>query len=168
MSEQAEKEVLKLPATDEERIKFREELESDIDTMCSNPELEKKLRVFLKMHHLEMMTRQSYANSLHNRELVYTAFKKDFPELKVEDFMPKDSETPGQCVQKFYEAHQKAHNHMVDAMAKATEHFNRSCQLLQQIDAAYQKDGGREKVDELTKDLIALHKGEQGTPRRFY
>lgn len=157
------------PQTDEERNKFREELQKAVHELTLGKELTEKFDLFFKMHHMEMMTRLSFANSLHNRELVFTAFKKDFPGLKIEDYLKLIPYlTMKEIIERMFKEHQESHQKMCDSMAKATEHFNRSCKVLTEIERIEKKGGPNDKRDELIADLIDLHKGNRGTERRWY
>lgn len=178
-----------VPANDMEIIKQRDDLAVAIHKSSMDPELKIRLAKFFDVHRQEMMRRKSYENSLHNRELVFRGFKADLPNIALEDFVVTEkfdmheSQTERRFIsptdpnmasyQRFFDEFDNVRSGIIDILNKATEHFNRSCQTLEEIEAISKDesitvDQRCLKAEPLMKDLIALHKGERGTLRRWY
>jgi len=161
-----------LPTNDQDRLKFRDEITNDMSKQDLPIELREKFDMLMKMHHLEMMTRMSFANQLHNRELVFQAFNKDFPFVKLEHFV-KEGEPHYDTVKKIHTLFVEDQSTILKQMEAATEHFNRSCKTLREIEKL--QEDKTKPADEsiaagqiLLQDLIDLHKGNTGTERRWY
>lgn len=178
-----------LPEDDAGRIQFRDELVGILDKVELSDDLKLKLQMFIRMHHMEMLTRKSYENSLHNRELVFTSFNKALPSLILDQLILKDTpdltqmesdrrfiesnDTNMANYQRIFDECDKVRSTLIDMITKATEHFNRSCETLMQIERI-SKDETKSEFDRvaqgqvLLQDMIDLHKGAMGTARRWF
>ncbi len=160
-----------MPIHNEDKLKFRDELSVMLDGIEITEEVVAKLKTFFLMHHAEMMTAETLKNELSNRHLVFHAYQKDFPDLDIKNHVREDHPSFSQFVTVFSEF-EKMHQAVLKSMTLATEHFNKSCRLLEQIEDVSNDENKPEfqKVKEgqaLLLDLLNLHKGVDVVKRTF-
>jgi len=178
------------PLDDKERMEFRSAFANLLDDTDDIPKaIMDDIMILSNMHHSEMMTRRSHEISLSNRQIVHEGFQKNLPQLCLDDLVlspvadltQKESDrrflepTDANMVnyKRVFKEFDVVRDKLIVAITKATEHFNRSCKLLEMIETIAEDKTKTEtqRVQEgqvLMKDLIALHKGTQGTARRHY
>jgi len=179
------------PVTDEEKIKFREDLIAKFENVEMADSTRHHFLMFGKLYQMEMMSRLSADNALSNQKLVYDAFNKNFPSIKVEDFIKDDSivcENEHRKALRVFDSGDIDLSQFADfekgfdlicrepfmkMMTAAEQHFNRSCRLLEDIEKlrADESKPEAERVADgqvLLQDLINLHRGAAGNERNYY
>jgi len=142
------------PVTDEEKIAFTKSIKEELKDFAMSNESRERFRMLFQILDVEMMNRKSFEILLSNRHLVFTAFLEDYPTLSLERF-------EGKTVEEFHAAFEEMRKRIVNAAVLATEHFNKSCALLERFEKLAE-EGGDNVLDEqvlIIQELVALHKG---------